>query len=116
MASPEQLDSAVRSNPAGQGTQSMPDLSRKVLRIRGPRLQAIRARHFRHQPLCVVCDTKGVVRLATELDHVVPLHKGGLDEDSNRQGLCADCHEDKTRVDLNQKMKLTYGPDGFPLP
>ena len=69
-------------------------------RITGRRLQRIRREHFRASPLCAHCQAKGITRLATELDHVTPLHKGGRDDDSNRQGLCYDCHQDKTRTDL----------------
>ena len=83
-------------------------------RIRGPELLRIRARHFRWNPLCVLCDARGRVRLATELDHILPLHKGGAEHDSNRQGLCAECHAAKTRQDKGQKERPEYGPDGYP--
>lgn len=69
-------------------------------RIRGRRLQRIRQQHFSERPLCVLCEAKGITSLATELDHIIPLHKGGRDDDTNRQGLCSDCHRTKTRIDL----------------
>lgn len=72
-------------------------------RIRGRKLQAIRAAHFRRNPLCVMCLDQGLVRVATELDHVIALINGGvdsLDPFENRAGLCADCHEVKTLADL----------------
>lgn len=69
-------------------------------RITGSRLQRIRREHFQASPLCVHCQAKGITRLATELDHILPLHKGGRDDDTNRQGLCVDCHQAKTRTDL----------------
>lgn len=69
-------------------------------RITGSRLQKIRREHFERNPLCVHCTAQGRVALATELDHVVPLHKGGSDSEANRQGLCADCHAAKTAADL----------------
>jgi 5-methylcytosine-specific restriction protein A len=71
-----------------------------IQRIRGRRLQRIRREHFRRNPLCVHCEAKGLVSLAVELDHIVPLHRGGSDSEANRQGLCAECHAAKTRLDL----------------
>lgn len=71
-------------------------------RIRGRRLQERRERWQRTRPLCVHCEARGVSRLWTELDHIVPLHKGGRDDDSNLQGLCTPCHQAKTRADLSQ--------------
>ncbi|MFA7487962.1 MAG: HNH endonuclease signature motif containing protein [Lysobacteraceae bacterium] len=70
-----------------------PDAPRRVT---GRRLQAERADLFRRQPLCVLCQARGIVRLATERDHIVPLSEGGEDVASNTQGLCADCHEGKS--------------------
>lgn len=44
--------------------------------------------------------------LATEVDHIVPLHKGGNDSDGNKQSLCGACHAAKTAVDKG------YAPRG----
>ena len=65
-------------------------------RIRGDTLQAIRYRHFWAKPLCVHCEQAGKTARATELDHIIPLWAGGRDDDSNRQGLCHDCHAAKS--------------------
>jgi 5-methylcytosine-specific restriction protein A len=65
-------------------------------RMTGRKLQAARARLFTANPLCVECDKHGRVRLATQRDHRVPLSEGGADDDSNVQGLCDDCHEEKS--------------------
>ena len=53
--------------------------------------------------------------VATEVDHVVPLFKGGaaLDED-NLQPLCKPCHRRKTNDELMRNPK-EYGDDGYPL-
>jgi predicted kinase len=80
----------------------------RTYRIRGRKLQAIRAAHFRRNPLCVACLDRGVVRVAVELDHIVALTNGGtdsLDPFENRAGLCADCHEVKTLSDLGLKSR-----------
>jgi len=84
-------------------------------RIRGRKLQRIRAQHFEANPLCVECLRKGIVREATQLDHIVALVNKGKDEASNRQGLCEPCHKEKTAHDLGHKPKPVYGPDGFPI-
>ena len=75
-------------------------------RIRGRALQAIREEHFRQRPLCARCKANGRVSIAMELDHVVPLFKGGLDSPDpmvNRQGLCNPCHLEKTAEDMGHK-------------
>jgi 5-methylcytosine-specific restriction endonuclease McrA len=73
-------------------------------RIRGRQLQRIREYHFRRHPLCVECEKEGVVRAATELDHIIALCNGGRDEEGNRQGLCWDHHAAKTVRDMAQAM------------
>jgi|Tabmets5t2r1_1033131.scaffolds.fasta_scaffold183031_1 5-methylcytosine-specific restriction enzyme A len=50
-------------------------------------------------PACVrVYSTgPGCERIATDVDHVVPLDRGGAPYDaSNHQALCSGCHRDKT--------------------
>jgi 5-methylcytosine-specific restriction protein A len=66
-------------------------------RITGRQLQALRARLFDRQPLCVVCQARGRVTLATIRDHIVPLAEGGADTDDNTQALCAACSDAKTQ-------------------
>lgn len=83
-------------------------------RIRGRRLQRIRAAHFRDNPLCVRCKARGIVREATQLDHIVALVNGGKDVESNRQGLCDDCHAAKTAEDMGHRAKHGCDVSGFP--
>ena len=84
-------------------------------RIRGRPLTRIRNAHFKANPLCVRCKAAGRYRLATQLDHKIPLFKGGKEEESNRQGLCDDCHEKKTAEDMNYKVRPKIGLDGYPI-
>jgi len=72
----------------------------------------IRAAVLRCNPLCVSCEAKGKTTAATEVDHIQPLHKGGTDEPDNLQGLCRDCHADKTRQDLGQKDRARFDASG----
>jgi 5-methylcytosine-specific restriction enzyme A len=65
-------------------------------RITGRRLQRMRAALFARSPLCVHCEDRGLVVLATQRDHKVPLAEGGTDTPNNEQGLCDDCHREKS--------------------
>lgn len=78
-------------------------ITTRTQRITGSKLQIIRERWFRVHPLCAECDRHGRVTAAQELDHIVPLHLGGQDSDSNRQGLCVECHKDKTRREAQSR-------------
>jgi 5-methylcytosine-specific restriction protein A len=87
----------------------------RPLRLGGWGLQQLRKRWFRDHPLCVHCLTAGRIRAATELDHIVPLSRGGADDDSNRQGLCHDCHEAKTATDIGRRLVRGCDADGMPI-
>ena len=41
-----------------------------------------------------------------EVDHLVPVSKGGRDHPSNLQTLCHDCHIKKTRFDRSQSFQM----------
>jgi 5-methylcytosine-specific restriction protein A len=84
-------------------------------RIAGRKLQALRSRLLRANPLCVLCQRDGRVSVATVLDHVVALTNGGDYSDANMQGLCKPCHELKTRQDLGQRVRYGCDASGAPL-
>jgi 5-methylcytosine-specific restriction endonuclease McrA len=46
------------------------------------------------------CKHCGIWRKSLHRDHIIPKCKGGIEDPSNYQYLCANCHEDKTRQDL----------------
>lgn len=54
-----------------------------------------RRRVLRRDPVCRACRTAP----STEVDHVVPEHLGGGHDEDNLQGLCADCHQRKTKAE-----------------
>jgi 5-methylcytosine-specific restriction protein A len=61
--------------------------------------------HFKRFPLCVHCRAQGLVRAAKQLDHIIPLWAGGEDIESNRQGLCIECHDVKTRDEATRRSR-----------
>ena len=89
-------------------------------RRRGRYLMAVRARMMWDNPLCSgpdsECEKAGRIRAWTQIDHIKPLGKGGDDVQSNRQGLCDECHAAKTRRDMGHKPMVAIGRDGYPLP
>jgi 5-methylcytosine-specific restriction protein A len=87
----------------------------KHKRIRGRALQELRERFFRANPLCRICESKGKLTLATQLDHIEALHKGGANSDDNYQGLCEECHKAKTAIDKGYKQRKAIGIDGWPV-
>ena len=66
-------------------------------------------------PLCALCLANGRAAVALELDHILPLSKGGSNDECNLQGLCPPCHAAKTAIDLNYGERVTIGVDGWPI-
>lgn len=83
-------------------------------RLRGRAWGAQRALLLAQQPLCVHCKALGRVRAATEIDHKVPLFKGGSHDADNLQPLCAECHDAKTRTDLGWRARPRVDVSGVP--
>ena len=60
----------------------------------------LRARRIANEPLCRDCLEYGLERPSQEVDHIVPLSKGGTDDDRNIRCLCKPCHAARTRAEL----------------
>jgi len=57
----------------------------------------VREQLLKAEPLCRHCERTGVLTLAREVDHILPLADGGARlELSNLQPLCGACHAAKT--------------------
>lgn len=85
-----------------------------TVRIRGRRLQRIRAHTLNLNPLCVDCQIMGRVTPATQIDHIIALVNGGTETQENRQGLCDECHRLKTADDIGNKRRTGATIDGMP--
>lgn len=77
-------------------------------RITGRKLQRLRAELFARAPLCAECQRHGRVTLASERDHIVSLEEGGDDADGNVQGLCAECHDAKSKVERARGIRRAW--------
>jgi 5-methylcytosine-specific restriction protein A len=56
-----------------------------------------------------------MVREATVPDHIVPLAKGGCDQDNNIRCLCAGCHRARTAEQFGHRRTVGTGRDGWPI-
>ena len=73
------------------------------------RYRKMRAAFLAENPLCAECERNGRYRPATELDHIVPLHRDPSPEnfwgerEPGLQGLCEPCHLRKTELEHHRK-------------
>ena len=58
---------------------------------------------LRDQYMCQCPECNGAGLLAHEVDHIIPIAKGGTDEPSNLQAINRDCHKRKSAVDAGAK-------------
>ena len=78
-------------------------------RVRGRKLQQMRARLFARQPWCVECVKEGTPTRATIRDHIIPLGEGGRDDESNTQGLCQHHSDRKTDAESKRGVRRSFG-------
>jgi 5-methylcytosine-specific restriction protein A len=84
-------------------------------RLRGRKAVELRKRRLRNEPLCRRCKERGKVTAATVPDHIVPLSKGGTDDDSNIRCLCEPCHLEVTAEQFGHRQVQEIGTDGWPI-
>lgn len=71
-----------------------------VKRPRGRAGAELRANRLVNEPLCRDCLEYGIKRPSEEVDHIIPLSKGGSDDDANIRCLCKGCHATRTRLEF----------------
>ena len=77
-------------------------MPKDVRKLRNSTIYRKRRRDFLNRfPLCATCREKGLTVLAEELDHIKPVEQDpeGFWDESNWQGLCVECHIDKTTLE-----------------
>lgn len=60
------------------------------------RWQRLRLFYLRANPLCIDCKKQDKIVPASEVHHIVPIARGGTDDESNLEALCKSCHSKKT--------------------
>ena len=71
--------------------------------------QTARSRKLSLNPICERCSTKNKIRKAEEVDHIIPLAKGGDRlKQSNLQSLCKMCHLEKSRKEKANARKKRF--------
>ena len=65
---------------------------------------------------CAECANRLAPLIATEVDHVIPLAKGGTDSMDNLRAINSECHKAKTLREsgVNMKEVARIGVDGWP--
>lgn len=84
-------------------------------RIRGRKGVALRRLRLANEPWCRDCKHQGKNIRATVPDHIVPLAKGGSDDQGNIRCLCRDCHRIRTAEQFGYRKPFSrIDDDGWP--
>lgn len=87
----KQRERLARAQPRRHDTRDY-----SYLKAYGRSWQRLRLWHLSREPLCRECRRHGRVEGAAEVDHVLPLSRGGTNDADNLQSLCKTCHSRKT--------------------
>lgn len=85
-----------------------------VERLRGRAAVTQRRRRLQAEPLCRDCSATGNVTPATVPDHIVPLARGGSDDDENIRCLCKPCHLKRTAEQFGHRRVQAVSIEGWP--
>lgn len=85
-----------------------PRLARKTRRY-----QREREMFLLKNPLCAMCKERGIIKVADELDHKIPVHKAPEKfwTKSNWQGLCQKCHATKSAQEDAKRRQADLSPE-----
>lgn len=81
-------------------TTTVKPLDAATRRVTGSQRQKRRFSIWKEDPHCASCRRLVGYPDGFELDHIIPLFKGGADTVENCQVLCTECHKAKTREEL----------------
>ncbi|WP_416380188.1 MULTISPECIES: HNH endonuclease [unclassified Gilliamella] len=58
---------------------------------------------------CDDCMRLRLVRVANEVDHIIPLSQGGTDDEDNLRAINSECHKKKTAQESRSRIKKKEG-------
>lgn len=84
---------------------------KRTLKLNGHAWQKLRASVLKDEPLCRHCTARGLVVLATDVDHM-----NGSDDNRREslQPLCHECHSRKTAQDQGKRVACGHDESGHP--
>jgi len=68
----------------------------------GGKWKKIRARYVKVHPLCERCLAEGRITPVEEVHHILPVNRGGTNDDGNLMSLCRSCHN-KIHIELGDR-------------
>lgn len=74
----------------------------------GKKWRVIRKRYVAAHPLCEMCLKVGKCVPVDEVHHIVPLSRGGTNDESNLMSLCRSCHN-KIHIDNGDRTAYNRG-------
>jgi 5-methylcytosine-specific restriction protein A len=84
-------------------------------RLSGGKWAGIRSKVLkRDHGLCQSCKSRGLIRFAQEVDHIIRLSDGGSNNPDNLQSLCTACHTAKTNAE-NGCRRVGCDHNGYPI-
>ena len=63
------------------------------------------------EPVCRICNNAA----AEEVDHIIPLFKGGNNSIENLQPICKPCHIDKSLIERGKRTRVRVDNEGKPI-
>lgn len=90
---------------------------KRVLPLNSAAWARLRAQVLAEQPLCPICEARGLVVPAVHVDHIKDSREDYSDDNrrENLVGLCHECHSMKTAQDMGKKVYWGCDVDGWPL-
>ena len=85
----------------------------RTLALDGAAWRKLRASVLADSPLCEHCSKRGLIVLATDVDHIDD--DASNNDRDNLASLCHSCHSRKTMADMGHRVKYGCDVNGLPL-